>query len=61
MWTIKSHQAYSCAKTEPLCVNKCRQCTHNVIKWRIRVTFVPPRLSSKPNTISLDKGKFIAI
>jgi len=32
-----------------------RQCTYNVILWRVRVMFIPHHLSQPPETISLEE------
>jgi hypothetical protein len=32
-----------------------------VTMWRIRVMFIPPRLSEEPDTISLEENVFMVI
>ena len=34
------------------------QCTCNVILWRVRVTFIPPRLPQEPDIILLEEIVF---
>jgi hypothetical protein len=38
-----------------------RQCTRNVTFRRVRLMFVPPRLSEGPDTISLEDRAFMKI
>ena len=39
---------------------KSRQCTHNLILWRVRVMFIPLWLPKEPDTISLEENSFMA-